>query len=58
MTKTKTFYIEPEPEPRAVARRIGAVRSIAYTIEEYGLEETIKAVYAVTGLKAQKRDSP
>jgi hypothetical protein len=55
---TKTFYIEPEPEPRAVARRIGAVRSIAYTIEEYGLEETIKAVYAVTGLKAQKRDSP
>lgn len=57
MTKTKTFYIEPEPEPRAVARRIGAVRSIAYTIEEYGLDETLKAVYAVTGLKAEKRES-
>jgi hypothetical protein len=54
---TKTFYIEPKPEPRAVVKRIGAVRCIANTVEEYGLEETLKAVYAVTGLKVDGRET-
>lgn len=33
------------------AKRLGAVQAVANSVEAYGLEETLRALYAVTGLK-------
>ncbi len=48
---TKTWY-DATTKLTPQARRLGAVQTVADCVETHGLEETLKAVYAVTGLKA------
>jgi hypothetical protein len=52
---TRRTWYDPRTKLDEAYDRIGAARNIAATVEEYGLEETLKAVYKVTGFKVDLR---